>query len=329
MRATLAKHWFLLILGLGLGTAWLQPELLRPGVERLQARVLVTLALFLIAWGLETRQLARALLRPQAALWAVFISYALIPALAWIARGLLDDADLRVGLVIVASVPCTLASAVLWTRLAGGNEAVALLVVLLTTGTSWLVTTLWVTLGTGTQVGVDTAGMMASLFLVLVLPVALSQLSRSFGPLARAVTHHRQALGVVSQLLILAIILKAAVELHGRFDTRPAAFSLGSLLGVAALTLAVHLAGLCAGFWTSKAWRFDRASQIAVAFAGSQKTLPVALFLFEAYFKDAYPLAVVPMVFYHVGQLIVDTPIARALAAKAAEESLVAAEAGV
>ena len=49
---------------------------------------------------------------------------------------------------------------------------------------------------------------------------------------------------------------------------------------------------------------------MAIAFAGSQKTLPVALFLFHAYFKDQYPLAVVPLAFYHVGQLVVDTFVA-------------------
>ena len=47
-----------------------------------------------------------------------------------------------------------------------------------------------------------------------------------------------------------------------------------------------------------------------MAFACSQKTLPVALLLFESYFKQEYPLAVLPLVFYHVGQLAVDTVIA-------------------
>jgi sodium/bile acid cotransporter 7 len=56
--------------------------------------------------------------------------------------------------------------------------------------------------------------------------------------------------------------------------------------------------------------RLERAEQIAVAFAGSQKTLPVGLFLFEAYYRADYPLAVVPLLFYHAGQLLADTVIA-------------------
>ena len=42
-------------------------------------------------------------------------------------------ADVRIGLILVASVPCTLSTAVLWTRLAGGNEATALLTAMGTT----------------------------------------------------------------------------------------------------------------------------------------------------------------------------------------------------
>ncbi len=87
---------------------------------------------------------------------------------------------------------------------------------------------------------------------------------------------------------------------------------------MAGLCVSLHLTALFAGLWSSKALGFDRPSQIAVAFACSQKTLPVALLLFETYFKDAYPLAVVPMVFYHVGQLIVDTFIAQELARRGA-----------
>ena len=54
----------------------------------------------------------------------------------------------------------------------------------------------------------------------------------------------------------------------------------------------------------------DRPRGIGVAFSCSQKTLPVALFLFQTYYQETFPLAVVPLLFYHVGQLILDTWIA-------------------
>ena len=88
------------------------------------------------------------------------MSYGLMPALAF----LLDELNLplgfQLGLCIVAAVPCTMSAATIWTRLANGNEAIALLVTLITTSTSWLVTTAWLSVLTGRTVQLDPLKMM-------------------------------------------------------------------------------------------------------------------------------------------------------------------------
>ncbi len=197
--------------------------------------------------------------------------------------------------------------------MAGGNEATALWVTLLTTGTSWLATTAWLAWGAGAQVAMETAALMRCLLLVLVLPVALGQLIRTISPLRRFALRQKTRLGFVSKILILGIILKAAVDVFDKLNSGIATVNTGEMVRVAAIGLAIHLAGLSIGFWSCRAWRFDRPNQIAVAFACSQKSLPVALFLYESYFQG-YPLAVIPLAFYHVGQLIVDTFIAERMA---------------
>jgi sodium/bile acid cotransporter 7 len=202
----------------------------------------------------------------------------------------------------------------LWTRLAGGAEAVALLTIMLSTALSWLITTLWLTFATGAAVRPNTAELMTSLFLILLVPVGLGQMCRSVPLLTAAVTRYKALIGGVARLLIFSIILKAAVGLADRLE----GLTPSILLITAATALGVHLTALYAGLWSSKAMGFPRADCIAVAFAGSQKTLPVSLFLFEAYFRDAYPLAVLPLVLYHVGQLVVDTFIADGLMGKLA-----------
>src|SRR5262245_60352212 len=82
--------------------------------------------------------------------------------------------------------------------------------------------------------------------------------------------------------------------------------------------VAVHLAALALGLGGGKALGLDGPARTAVAFAGSQKTLPVAMLLFERYFQAAHPLALLPLAFYHFGQLLVDTVIADALAPRPA-----------
>jgi solute carrier family 10 (sodium/bile acid cotransporter), member 7 len=314
MKHFLKRRWFLLLLIGGVGLALACPERLQPFTGRLPPLLLVGPALFLVAWSLESDRLWRALIRPRPVMWAILISYGLVPALGCTAGRFLSNPDLAIGLMLITSVPCTLASAVLWTRMAGGNEAVALLTILGTTATSWLVTPAWLFLTTRTRVNLDPLGMMMELLLVLVVPVGLGQLTRAVGPLGRFAQRNKTGLGIFSQTLILVVLLKAAVDFRISLDKQDTISGIW-FLATGLICMGIHGTALAVGFWSSQRWGFDKPSQIAVAFAGSQKTLPVALFLLETHFRD-YPLAVVPMVFYHAGQLIFDTFIAEKWAAR-------------
>jgi sodium/bile acid cotransporter 7 len=308
MRNFLARRWFLLLLALGVALALARPGWLRPLGERLPLRGMVALSLFLVAWSLEGRRLWAALRRPAPALWALAVSYGALPALALLAGPLLPLADLRVGLLIIASVPCTIATAVLWTRLAGGNEALALLVVVLTNALSCLLTTAWLAGASGVAAAPDPRALSAGLLFVLVVPVALGQCSRALPGVAAAVARHRALNGVLASLLVLAIVLKGVVGVAGHLDR----LTPGLLAATFGLCLGTHLSGVAlglAGGWVLGLPREDRA---AVAFAGSQKTLQVGLFLVGAYYAD-YPLAALPLLLYHGGQLVADTFIADAL----------------
>src|SRR6516164_5109187 len=170
MRTFLARRWFLLVIVVGAVAVWRWPAGLR-WTRSVDPTATGAVAIFLSAWTLESRRLLGALVRPAAALGALCVSYGLLPSLALLAGHLLPHPDLRIGLLLIASVPCTLASAVIWTRLAGGNEATALLITLLTNLTGWLFTTAWLMLATGeAEAGPDAGGMMTRLVLVLVVP---------------------------------------------------------------------------------------------------------------------------------------------------------------
>jgi sodium/bile acid cotransporter 7 len=316
MHALLARRWFLLLLGAGVGLALGWPQVLRPVLERLPVRGVVALSLGLTAVGLEGRRLAGALRRPGPALGALAVSYGVVPLLA-LAAGALLAPDLRLGLLLMASGPCTLATAVLWTRLAGGDEALALLIVVLSTCLSPLLTTPWLALGTGVAATPAFGALLLDLLLVLVLPVAVAQVVRLLPGVPAAVVRRRAALGVASRLLILAILLRAAVDASGRLGSlTPAA-----LLGTAAACLGVHLTALGLALAGARTVGLGRGEGIAVAFGGSQKTLPVSLFLYAAHYQADYPLAVLPPVLYHVGQLVADTFIADGLRRRQGERA--------
>jgi sodium/bile acid cotransporter 7 len=310
MRAFLVRRWFLLVLAAGLLAACTHPGWLRPATNRLPLRLVVALSLFLMAWTLEGRRLWQAAARPAPAVFSLAVSAVAVPGLAWLVGGLFSLPDLRLGLLLIAAVPCTLSSAVLWTRLAGGNEALALLITMLTNGLGWLVAPAWLLLATGTLASPDVPGMMGRLVAVLVLPAALGQTVRLAQPVARAVTRYRTLNGVVIRLLVASVLIKAAVDAVDHAASIPLRLLL--LAGLAGV--AVHLTGWGLGYFGGQALGFARADSTAVAFAGSQKTLPLALYLFATYYVSDYPLAVAPPLLYHVGQLVIGSFIADGLA---------------
>jgi sodium/bile acid cotransporter 7 len=200
--------------------------------------------------------------------------------------------------------------------MAGGDDATALLITFLTNCTSWLATTAWLALAAGINNEPMNAGpMMLKLIVVLVVPVGVGQLLRIPPPLRRLATDHKIAFGVAARLLTVAVMLKAAVEVRLRFNDETSAPGLLLLILLALICILIHLIALIGGLWSSRQIGFDRTNQIAVALGGSQKTLPISLILFDAYFQG-YPLAVIPIVFYHFGQLIADTFIAERWAGK-------------
>jgi sodium/bile acid cotransporter 7 len=311
MLLFLARRWFLLFLAAGLALAVSRPEWLLPVTDALPLRLIVATSLFLMACNLESRQLARALARPGCVLWSAAISFVALPALALVVGSALPVDDLRVGLLIIASVPCTLSSAVLWTRHAGGDEALALLVVILTNSLGWLVTPLWLAAAGSGEVTLDAAAMMRALVVVGVVPVVLGQGVRLIPGVAALLDRHRTFNGILARLLVATVLICAAAAGAAQADR----LSGGLVVVTAGVCIGLHLAGVGLGMGGARLARLGQSEQIAVAFAGSQKTLPIGLFLFETYFRSDYPLAVVTLLFYHAGQLLVDTIIADAVIA--------------
>jgi sodium/bile acid cotransporter 7 len=313
MSSSLAKHWFLALLLSGLILGFTAPDRLEPVTAWFEPRLIVAVGLFVMAWTMPGRSLVEELRRPLPSMWAVFISYGPVPACAWLLGFLAPSADLGVGLLLVSSVPCTLTSAVLWTRLAGGNEATALLTVMGTTLLSWLMTTAWLALTTGASIAIDVGPMMLDLVLTLILPAFLGQAARMSPLLGPFATRHKRPLGAIAQFCVLAIVLKAGVTVGLKLQEGGTELSPLMLLSAIGLAVALHLLALFFGLYSSRALGFDRGRQLAVAFSCSQKTLPVSLLLFDQYYKTAYPLAVLPLLFYHTGQLLLDTVIAHRL----------------
>jgi len=318
MLQALRHHWFLLLLlaVLVVGMGWAVE--LAPLAESLPRNGIIGCVLLAMALPLRIDAMWATLRRPAPAMLAVGINFVVVPLLAWGASHLLTD-DLALGLILAAAVPCTLASAAVWTRLAGGNDAVSLLVTMITNLSCFLVTPALIQLFAGrTSHSVHFSDMATKLFLLIVLPIFTAQLLRCLPRVGQWGTNNKRGLSTFAQLGLLSIVFVGAV--NGGLRIANFEQSLAPIVGQIALLMllaaVIHTVAWWIGFRAAGQLGMDRGDQLAVAFAGSQKTLMVGLAI-------ALPfggLTVLPMLVYHVEQLMIDTLLADRFRVSAEDE---------
>ncbi len=307
MLQFLQNRWFLMALLATLVVGFGFPETLAPVADRLPRRAIVAGVLFLMAWPLDASSMWRALRRPVAVLLAVGVNVLLVPLCAWPVSSMLR-ADLSAGLLIAASVPSTLASAAVWTRRAGGNDAVAILCTMITNMSCFFFTPLWLVATTGQSVELDPPlEMMARLGLLVVTPMVAGQLLRVWTASGTWATKHKVPLGVVAQCGILAMVFIGAVSAGGELASGEESVAAIDWATMIAAVVGVHIATLAAGYALGGACGVVREDRIAIGFGGSQKTLMIGLHIATTYYSG---LAMLPMIAYHIGQLVLDTLIA-------------------
>lgn len=309
MKRFILKQWFLLALlaVLILGFRW--PETFRSWAESSWLRNgVVASVLFLMALPLETRVVRETLRRPWTALLGSLVNMGLMPLMAWALVPLIAS-ELQTGWLIAAAVPCTLASAAVWTRRAGGNDAAAILVTVITNATCFLTTPAWLLLLTNTRTAVKTSDLIWQLAIQVVLPMACGQLVRISSRAAVWATARRAQCGLLAQMGILLMVLVGATQCGLRLASGGWSQTLSSsaIVGLVVAVSVLHLAGLIVGFALAQWLRFTPQDRIAVAISGSQKTLMVGIYIAVEYFGG---LAILPMVAYHVSQLVIDTLLA-------------------
>ncbi len=211
---------------------------------------LTGVVLFLMSFTLDSRKLAEALRSPRAVLWASLVNFGVLPLLAWPVSMWQLNPDYLLGVIITASVPSTMASASVWTRKAGGNDAVSLLVTILTNGLCFVVTPLWLRTQIGATVSLDTQKLIVDLLIFAMLPIALGQLSRLSPPIARIADAFKTALSNSAQVCILIIIFGSALRAGPKIAE--SSDGMGPLCVVVVSMASIHLVAIGIAWWGGK-----------------------------------------------------------------------------
>lgn len=309
MKKLLPRNWFLLSLIAVLAIGFFWSRSLTGFAVAFPIEALVATVLFLMSWTLDSAKFRQALWRPKAASLGVLLNAFLVPLLAW-AIAMLLPSPLDVGLILTAAVPCTLASAAVWTRRASGNDAVALVVTMVTNFACFITTPLTLLLLAGADVrgASELQGLVSKLFVIAVLPMLAGQLVRLLPAAARFATDNKIAVSVVAQLGILTMVLIGAVRAGSKMAIADApTVHFTDIVLMLAAVCAVHLSALYGGFALGRAAGLPREDWIAVGIAGSQKTLMIGLVMALAL---ELGIGMLPMIGYHAVQLIIDTVVA-------------------
>ena len=305
---TIQKQWFLLALAaaLALGFSfadWVSAVGHTPGLRS----GLVASVLFLMGLTVPAGSFGSALRSPKAGLLALVLNIVAVPLIAATLANLLP-ASLAGGLVVAAAVPCTLASALAWTRRGHGNEVVPMMVMLVTNSLCFLIAPATLLLLLGQTVQLNFADQASKLALLVVLPLAIAALVRLRRGIAQWADANKQSLTTIALCGILVMVSfgAAATSLQSFSSAEqggPPENTATFWITVAGLlALLTHLTVLAGGWWLAGRMGLSHPDRVAVAIAGSQKTLMVGLQI-----SLDCGVSTLPMTLYHVGQLLSDT----------------------
>lgn len=291
-----------MLLGVSLAVGFLGPSAIAdvgafPGLSSL----LVAVVLFLMGLGLGARTVVRSVKHPAAGGLAVAMNVIAVPALAAMVAPLLPP-DLAGGLIVAAAVPCTLASASVWTRKGGGNDAISMLVTVVTNLLCFAVAPLTLLLLIGRAVPLSLADQAAKLALLVVLPLVAAQVLRLSPAVADWARRRKARLSIAAQVGILVMVVFGSAETVQRMEQGGVTTSVIAVVVVAGLAALVHSVALFGGWWSAGWLGLPDEERMAVAISGSQKTLMVGLQI-----AIDCGVSMLPMILYHVGQLVIDT----------------------
>ncbi|TVP78089.1 MAG: bile acid:sodium symporter [Puniceicoccaceae bacterium] len=215
--------------------------------------------------------------------------------------------ELRLGFWLLAILPTTVSSAIVFTTVSGGHTSNAIFSTVFSNLLSvLLVPTVAVAyLASGAEASVPLAPLFLQLFLLIVFPLIIGQVIRKVSPaLSTAVTQRTKGWG--NWIIIFIVHCAFAQSVRSGFLD---ALSLGSILAVIASTVLVLLLVSRLVWWTSAWLKPTREQRITAFFCASQKSLATGLPLATSILAAAPGVVdaaavLIPLMCYHPAQLV-------------------------
>ncbi len=312
-REFVKKYWFLAALILLIPVGIFAPG---AGLAVKEASwvipVFVGVMLGIAGFTMDTSSLVKQATNFRAVLPVLASIYAFAPAVAYGLAKLFtpnDDGEFIAAMMIMAAQAGSLASAIALTMLAGGNRELALICTLLSNSLTVVLTPLILQWSIGAEVNFPIAKMILRMAYMILLPIAAGQLLRKW--LWEKTEAIQPAIRLVPQFIILLFVYTGFAAGAEQLQKET-----GIVIRFLTACIILHLAVLAFNWLLSAVLRFGWPERTAMILCGSQKTLPNGIYIWDTFFvKSAanpapiihVPFGAVPLVLYHLFQLVVDT----------------------
>ena len=239
-----------------------------------------------------------------------FLVFPLLGLGAQVFSGNLLTPGLASGVLLLCLAPSTVQSSVVYTRIAGGNVAGAVVAASVSSMLGVFATPALVAVLMTSDATVD-GGAVVTIVLQLLAPFLLGQLLRPL--VGRFVARHDGGLRLYDRgSIVLVVFVAFSQGAEADIWSNQSLWSVLAVVAVCAVILAIGIGWTVLVGWAA---RFARPDRLTILFCGSNKSLasglPIATVLFSG---DAVALIVLPLMLYHLMQNVAGAILAPRLA---------------
>jgi solute carrier family 10 (sodium/bile acid cotransporter), member 7 len=244
-------------------------------------------------------------------------TFLLFPVLVWALMKLIPwiDEDFKLGIIYLSVLPSTVSAAVVMVSIAGGNLPAAIFNASISSLLGVLLTPAWMDIFSGGVEGeVDFWSTLGELLLKVILPVVLGIMCH--GWLYPKLMKILPKLKYVDQTVIMIIVFTSFSESFAQHIF--SSYQASTLIWVAATMLGIFILVLGILEGLTRILGFSLADRITTLFCGSKKSLVHGVVIGKVIFPNAavFGLVLLPVMLYHIQQLILGSILAGYFARK-------------
>jgi sodium/bile acid cotransporter 7 len=304
------------------------------GGVRLVQELNIIVVFFISGLALNTSDMAKARKHKFEALYGLVMLLLLSPLLGFAVRAVpLESKGLLYGAVIFCIVPTTLGIGIALVRSAKGNDAIALLLTIVSNVLGVFTMPLWLTaLLADSGLGhIDIPDLLLKLTITTLVPSLLGKALRDCNRRAEAFAkRYRTELSMFSTANLAFVVWQTLSGARNTLFQQP----VGSVLAAAGLVISVHLVLLAINYVVvRKVFKTQLVEAIAVVIMASQKSAPVAVTVvsYVTYDAQLQGILAIPSIIGQLFQIffgaLIAGPIARAVDRDKARAALEAPDA--